>query len=339
MEKSTVKVFVSSTVYDLIDVRAEIRALLEELGVEAVMSDYTGSGFRQVPDRNSIETCIAHVRTCDYVIMVLSQRYGPPLNGVLSYLTEPLSPMHYEYRVAVESQKAVLFYARDRLIAECDIWRRSGRPDTTKKMKLNWTPKKGIGGWPNALSLFRLLDERSRLADKSVNWVSPFSDSMQLKRAIIEDIGARAKRLAFARQVTEGRCPEVVLRVEVAQIAESAVGLIHLENVSNYGACEVRVACSIANGIDRACVYIASHERWSVANISLAFEPFAGTLSVRFQDMAGNEIADAYSVSYMPSAGRAVGLQIERVAREYLVYDGDSKNVVVRSGDGSQDNT
>src|SRR5438445_8365067 len=110
------KVFVSSTCYDLIDLRAELRGDLRDLGAEAYFSDCKESDFVSSgePSQNSIETCLENLRRCDVVVFILSQRYGPPLPGEYA----PKSATHIEYAAAKASGKRIHFYVRDRLMAE-----------------------------------------------------------------------------------------------------------------------------------------------------------------------------------------------------------------------------
>ena len=50
------KVFISSTVFDLLDARAEVERLLREMRLVPVVSGIATSGFQPLPDQNSIET-------------------------------------------------------------------------------------------------------------------------------------------------------------------------------------------------------------------------------------------------------------------------------------------
>ncbi len=79
------KVFVSSTCHDLIDVRAELAQVLIEMGVQHVMSDMPilNIVFAELTV-NSIATCLANVQSSDIVLVVLSQRYGPSLPASIS---------------------------------------------------------------------------------------------------------------------------------------------------------------------------------------------------------------------------------------------------------------
>ena len=75
------QIFLSSTAFDLLDVRAEIAATLQSLGVKPVLSDDKLSDFRVRHDADSIETCLVNLEACEEVILVLDQRYGPSLGG------------------------------------------------------------------------------------------------------------------------------------------------------------------------------------------------------------------------------------------------------------------
>jgi hypothetical protein len=93
------KVFISSTVFDLIDVRAELEALIRDMGLSPVMSDSSTSDFSVKPDANSIETCLVNVRASDIMLVILSNRYGPSLEKAGF---PALSATHLEYKEAIK---------------------------------------------------------------------------------------------------------------------------------------------------------------------------------------------------------------------------------------------
>jgi AraC-like DNA-binding protein len=61
------RVFVSSTVYDLLDIRSEIAELLRSLNIQPVLSDDKLSDFEPKFDANSIEACLVNVASSDEV--------------------------------------------------------------------------------------------------------------------------------------------------------------------------------------------------------------------------------------------------------------------------------
>jgi hypothetical protein len=167
------RVFISSTFYDLIDIRAELAEQLRTMGIVPVLSDDKLSDFHVQPDVNSIETCLVNVASCDEAIVLLNQRYGPMLDkggyGMIS-------ATHLEYRCAVERKIPVHVYVRDRLAADFAIWKRNGRSDS---LVLPWVS-------PESFPLFHLLEEHATLrADTATsNWYFPFTSSIDLKAAV-----------------------------------------------------------------------------------------------------------------------------------------------------------
>ncbi len=129
-------VFVSSTCYDLMDLRAEVEACLRDLGLIPVMSDRPTSEFEVGGYQGSITTCIENVKKCPTFVCVLSHRYGPSL-GKAGF--DNISATHLEYRAAIESKRRILFYARDRLLAEHQLWTNARRAGGD-------TPKAALGG-------------------------------------------------------------------------------------------------------------------------------------------------------------------------------------------------
>jgi hypothetical protein len=322
------RVFVSSTVFDLIDVRAEVRQFLEELGVIPVLSDYASNGFLSVPDANSIEACAENVRSCDAVIMIVSQRYGPPLNKVLSYLSEPLSATHYEYRAAKEANIPVFLYARDKLVAEWNIWKKQGRPHELGRVGLLWTPIIGAGGWDNASRLFAFLDEHARLHDEAKNWITSFSDSVQLKQAIENQIGIVAKRQLFIKRLVDGLVPEVLLFVNVTDpdsgymASQSATFLA--KNISVKPAIRVKVEV-IGRDVKRETSYLAAGQDWTFWYFKMSKARVEANLMLVFEDAFGCAIVDHYLFNYAPNAVPG-SLAIERIERRFRIAGGSAES-------------
>jgi hypothetical protein len=160
------KVFISSTVYDLIDIRAELAEQLRAIGITPVLSDDKLSDFHVQHDVSSIETCLVNVESCDEFLLILDQRYGPTLE---KFGYEKVSATHLEYQRAIEKGVPVWVYVRDRLEADFAIWKRNGRTST---LDFSWV--KDIG-------LFELLDEHARPQVGSIasNWYSTFTSSIR----------------------------------------------------------------------------------------------------------------------------------------------------------------
>ena len=187
------RVFISSTCHDLIDMRAEVSALIGEAGLTPVMSDRPSSEFSVLPDANSIESCLANVRASDFFVIILSQRYGPSL-AKCGY--PDLSATHLEYKEAKEAKKPVLMYVRDRLEADFCLWRNSNH----RSDSLAWVKPADAG-------IFTLLEEHRSLAAgaTTTNWYWLFRDSMELKERLRKDLAIPAGQAMLRSLMARGQ--------------------------------------------------------------------------------------------------------------------------------------
>ncbi len=88
------RIFISSTCYDLIDLRAELKEFIYSTDLKPVLSDHLDTEFTTFKDQNSIQTCLINLVSCKVVIIILSQRYGPSLKKAGF---GDLSATHIEY--------------------------------------------------------------------------------------------------------------------------------------------------------------------------------------------------------------------------------------------------
>jgi len=193
-------IFVSSTCYDLMDLRSELESFLKDLGFAPVLSDRPSSDFEAPGDRDSIETCLVNVRRCPVFICVLSQRYGPRL-GKVGF--DDISATHLEYREARKVDARIYFYVRDRLDADYEIWR--ANPMATD-LRFRWVKD------PRDFGLFPLIREHDDLKkDGASNWKWPFRDSLDLKARLGFDLKARSRKLLLRKMLEGGQVPAMSL--------------------------------------------------------------------------------------------------------------------------------
>ncbi|WP_020474218.1 DUF4062 domain-containing protein [Zavarzinella formosa] len=204
-------IFVSSTCYDLIDLRDELRNDLRDLGVRYMFSEYGDSDFlvETAPETNSIETCLTNLRASDLVIVVLSQRYGPRLKAPF----ESISATHTEYREAVKLRKPIRFYVRNRLEADHASWAANGKVINFKGV---WAKNQDAEG------LFALLEEHKRLVDQDGsanrnNWYNTFISSVDLRGMIRKDIAPRAFRSTAQKLIENGNVPILIVATQGLQ--------------------------------------------------------------------------------------------------------------------------
>lgn len=202
------RVFVSSTCYDLIDLRAHVEHSLRDMGMAPVLSDAATSDFTVVPGENSIETCLVNVASCDHIVVILSQRYGPTLE---KYGHPHLSATHLEYQQAVKGQKPIYFYVRDRLLAEYQIWKKN--PESRNNYV--WCQKAD-----DAENLFKLIKEHEAPPEQGVsrnNWIKTFQSSTDLVVQIQRDLAAPSNKALLQALAEAGQLPEITINKATLQ--------------------------------------------------------------------------------------------------------------------------
>ncbi len=68
------KVFVSSTCYDLSIVRSQVRSYIKQLGHDPVMSDYMEVLYD--PREHTHKSCIQEISGCDVAVLIIGSRFG-----------------------------------------------------------------------------------------------------------------------------------------------------------------------------------------------------------------------------------------------------------------------
>ncbi|NOU51442.1 DUF4062 domain-containing protein [Pseudoalteromonas sp. JBTF-M23] len=68
------KIFVSSTCYDLSVVRSQLRIFIQNLGHEPIMSDYNDILYD--PRVHTHSSCVDEVAACDIVVLIVGSRFG-----------------------------------------------------------------------------------------------------------------------------------------------------------------------------------------------------------------------------------------------------------------------
>ncbi|MGL4942683.1 MAG: DUF4062 domain-containing protein [Thermoguttaceae bacterium] len=178
MSGKPIVVFISSTCYDLADVRFELRYYLEERGFIVKMSEDINSAFCVDPTVDSIESCLQNLEQSCVVVCIIDKRYGPCLGGQFS----DLSATHTEVRHARKKRKPILYFMRDVAMSEY------------KQLKTNavFNPKYIEIGTDNAeksvsqAAMYKkFVDEIVNLHNakksKHSNWADTFKSSYDLK--------------------------------------------------------------------------------------------------------------------------------------------------------------
>jgi Domain of unknown function (DUF4062) len=279
---ATGRVFVSSTCFDLIDVRAILEKTLRDAGLTPLLSDRPSSDFAAPGDANSIETCLVNLRASERCIVVLSQRSGSSLK---SAGFADVTATELEYRTAVESSIPVLFYVRDRLYAEYEAWRKN----------TNFTPSWSKS--PDAERLFQLIDRHKKLTNTpQSNWIWPFQDAVDLSERVLVDLGEVSRRARLGRLAEAGQLARFAL------IGNGYANDTHTVGVRNLG--PATAARVIVRGIDGRSVFECPELRTgSSETFKLEFHPAMWSVGgkvpivqVEFEALSGDRVRELHGV-------------------------------------------
>lgn len=97
------RVFISSTYYDLRQVRNNIEKFIVELGYEAVMHERSGVAYTQTQDLE--KDCYQELAGCDIVVCIIGNHFG-----TMSVSDDELSITMHEIQTAIRNKKKVYVF-------------------------------------------------------------------------------------------------------------------------------------------------------------------------------------------------------------------------------------
>lgn len=292
------KVFISSTVYDLIDIRGELYLMLNDMGLDPIMSDIAESNFEVHSDKNSIETCLLNLDKCEHAIFVFSQRYGPSLKSVGF---DDYSATHLEYLRAKKSKKNIYVYVRDRLEADYAIWKKN---KGNKNISLSWVDQRNT-------RIFKILKDHSTLSKSKPqsNWYKTFKDSVELKVIIRNDFNIKAAEVNISRLFAKNEFPLLHPKLNVTLTKErpfpKMIFTVTLKNVSNSPAFNLYTEWldedkKNIKDPNQDKNIIAPTQEYSLSFLYVVRSEHFGTkvdLKVRYSNIDGYEVTEVYKVS------------------------------------------
>lgn len=152
------RVFVSSTFFDLEQVREDIRATINQLGHEPLLNEY--SSFPILPDLDTIENCKKAVRNSDIFILILGGRRGSldPVSGK--------SVTNVEYETAVQSGIDCFVFVNDRLMTLLSVWRKNPEADFSPSV--------------DSTQVFEFIDK----INAAQRWIFPFAKASEISEIL-----------------------------------------------------------------------------------------------------------------------------------------------------------
>lgn len=118
-------IFISSTEYNLVDLRAELANYLVSLGYRPILSSATGFPDKS-PTLEPWESCLPVLETCFLMILIIDGRYGTPLEwpNYKDIIGETkIAPTHGEYVFASKNKKRILIFVRKEIVTYYDVFK------------------------------------------------------------------------------------------------------------------------------------------------------------------------------------------------------------------------
>jgi hypothetical protein len=175
-------IFISSTDYNLKDLRAELARFLKDLGYNPILS--SAEGFPDSsPDLEPWESCLRVLDSSFINVLILDERYGKPLpwpNYQELFKGRECSPTHGEYLYAHKCRKRMLVFIRKSILPHYQSYRKAIKEckdhDEAKKL-LNKT-------LPDTLTFDTLEFINEVKTTKPIPWINEFEDITSIKKEI-----------------------------------------------------------------------------------------------------------------------------------------------------------
>jgi len=145
-------VYVSSTFYDLNQIRADLKSFLESLGLDPVLSEF--KSFPINPDANTIQNCVDTVKNrADIMILIVGSRFG--------YQTDNgKSITNLEYLQAKVKGIPIYIFILKSILNTLPVWEKNRNSD-----------------FQNIVDSPKLFEFVSSLLSSKSNWVFPFEST------------------------------------------------------------------------------------------------------------------------------------------------------------------
>ena len=147
---ATPKVFISSTCFDLGEIRDQLQKFVRSFGFEPILSEY-GDIFYH-PDLHTHESCVYEISNCQLFILIIGGRFG---GQYISDKTKSITNAEYE---AAKRQKIPIFsYVKSGVLSSHHVYKQNKDNDFVGKIEYPSIEKN-----EHALEIFRFIDEVRR---------------------------------------------------------------------------------------------------------------------------------------------------------------------------------
>lgn len=175
-------IFISSTDYNLIDLRAELARFLRELGYHPILSSAEGFPDRY-PECEPWESCLYVLSNSYIVILIIDGRYGQTLQwDAFKELVggRQISPTHAEYLHAHREGKRLLVFVRDTVMSCYRLYRSAKEKSPDREQLL----KNMANVLPQDIPINTLEFLEEVKTTRPIPWIKTFQDVTEIKEEI-----------------------------------------------------------------------------------------------------------------------------------------------------------
>ncbi|GIQ59994.1 hypothetical protein Flavo103_31300 [Flavobacterium collinsii] len=177
-------IFISSTDYNLKDLRAELARYLSELGYRPILSSSEGFPDNS-PNLEPWESCIPVLDKSFVMILVIDGKYGSPLpwpNSGKLFKDKKISPTHGEYHYAHKNFKRMLVFIRSEVMTYYQSYRQILKSMKGKNIdEIEQTLKKVL---PEYIDFKTLQFVHEVKTTKPIPWIKEFDDITSIKKEV-----------------------------------------------------------------------------------------------------------------------------------------------------------
>jgi len=195
---SQLDVFITSTCYDLIDLRAELGRYLKEQGFLVRLSDDPQSTFAVEPTADSIESCLANVEAADVVLCIIDRRYGDVLKDG-PYKGKSATQAEVEHARRLKPAKPIFFFIRDKAAADFSFIR-----DNDVRSRTRWVEETNEEQRRRWFEFVKTISQLPKHENWS-NWYDPFKDVVDLKQLVYKRLVDRFPQKAASLALSPDR--------------------------------------------------------------------------------------------------------------------------------------
>lgn len=175
-------VFVSSTCYDLSQIRRDLSDFIISFGFQPMLSDFPSS-FPVDPDASTIDNCIANVRRhADLFVLIVGKRFGTPDAAGRSVT-------NLEYSAARAEGVPVFVFISSEVIAQLPVWQ------ANREKSLEFP---GV----DSEKLFEFVE---MLRSQSGRWCFTFESAQQIQQVLRDQWSSLIASMLDTRRRTRGR--------------------------------------------------------------------------------------------------------------------------------------